>query len=179
MVPNSPSFAPLSSPLLKAGARGGCMIVGGALPRPYRALQYLHIPCRGGAVPLPAILQKSHCRRQSANVGGGALPPAFTRGVPPNGGGGSKHMVPNSPSFAPLSSPLLKAGAEGAVHECGRGNAPPLQSFAILHTPCRGGAVPLPAILQKSHCRRQSVKPIKLWAGHCPAPTENANFLSF
>ena len=55
--------------------------VGGAMPRPYRTLQYLHTRCRGGAVPLPAILQKSHCRRQYANAGGKALPPAFTRGV--------------------------------------------------------------------------------------------------
>ena len=30
MVPNSPSFAPLSSPLLKAGAKSVCMIVGGS-----------------------------------------------------------------------------------------------------------------------------------------------------
>ena len=41
MVPNSPSFAPLSSPLLKAGAKGAlqiCYVVGGALPRPYKKI---------------------------------------------------------------------------------------------------------------------------------------------
>ena len=68
------------------------------------------------------------------------------------GAGGSKNMVPNSPSFAPLSSPLLKAGAEGAVHECGRGNAPPLQSFAILHTPPGDFAkIALPQAIRKTH----------------------------
>ena len=40
-----------------------CYVVGGALPRPYRKLQYLHAHCSGGANE--------------------ASPPAFTRGVPP------------------------------------------------------------------------------------------------
>ena len=37
--------------------------------------------------------------------------------------------------------------------------------------------MPLTAILgAKAHCRRQSGNSIGLWAGHCPAPTENCKF---
>ena len=44
------------------------------------------------------------------------LPPRVDEGGGPKGRGEKNSILPNSPSFAPLSSPLLKAGAEGAVH---------------------------------------------------------------
>ena len=142
----------------------------------------------------PRVYEGGGC----ASSRGGVLPPAFMRGVPPKGGGGSKKCTGRLPR------PYEARGGQGSggklaprVYE---GGAPigaggekmyreiATSGFALLAmtrnfemfsggqgcsaTICRGGAVPLPAILgAKLHCRRQSGNPIGLWAGHCPAPT--------
>ena len=104
------------------------MIVGGAVPRPYSRLQYLHTPCRGGAVPLPAILLKIALPQAIRTCGWWSLAPRVYEGGAPTGAGGANTWYRTPPvSFA--DSPLLKAGAEGAVHDCGRGTAPPLQGM--------------------------------------------------
>ena len=72
-------------------------------------------------MPLPAILLKIALPQAIRKCGRGSLAPRVYEGGAPVRGRGEKNMVPNSPSFASLSSPLLKAGAKGAVHDCGRG----------------------------------------------------------
>ena len=48
-----------------------------------------------------------------------SLAPRVYEGGGPKGRGEKNSILPNSPSFAPLSSPLLKAGAKGAVQTGG------------------------------------------------------------
>ena len=52
--------------------------------------------------------------RAGRPVGIRSLAPRVYEGGGPKGRGEKSGILPNSPSFAPLSSPLLKAGAEGA-----------------------------------------------------------------
>ena len=116
MVPNSPSFAPLSSPLLKAGAEGAVHNCGRGNAPPLQTDCDIYIPTVGeGLCPSRRFCKN---RIDAGNMHmwmGKPCPPRLRGGVPPNGGGGEQNMAPNSPSFASLSSPLLKAGAKGAV----------------------------------------------------------------
>ena len=129
------SFA--DSPLLKAGAKGAaqiCYVVGGALPRPYRALQYCTPLVGEGLCP-----SRRFCKNR---IGEGNMQmrarkpcPPRLRGGCPDRGGGSNTLYRTPPVTAlRRCQPPLKSGGRGYGADfwvSGRGTAPPLQKIAI------------------------------------------------